>query len=539
MTSTRAFRIPVENLPDLTARFEKLAKRAVKLGVPAPTFTAIAVEETDTAGVLDTWHWVVVEGAAPKFAGWELTAVIALDHAEPDAPNVVTTVGAADLDEILAWRGLGDVCDHCHVDNRGRNKLVVVTHETGERKIVGTTCLRDFLGHTSPTAIATWAQWIEDAADLREYEERGARTEYRFDPVTYLAWTVRAITDNGWVPRSRGGEALPTADVATELLLLDAGIVKPTRHSPKPDPLLDAELATATDALTWAKAVAPTNDYLANLQAVASKTSLRYSDLGLAASAVTAFQRDHSRAIEKAAVATATAGSVHFGAVKERLDVTGTVTMVRIFEGFYGPTALVKLLIGGNVAVWWCSNVAKAPAQGATVTGKATVKAHEEYEGVAQTVLTRAALTVVEAEAPAPALIDPDVQPLVAAAAPAEAPAPTATTPSPAAAPAATGTGVLLTPAEIVAGARAEYPSETLKAPEPVLAITGRHTRSVKAWWAVNTPDGMFVATDAPAAAVPFDVEHKRTVGAIAALPEIAPLVAHAEAHGIPIQYRI
>lgn len=526
MTTTRAFRIPVENLPDLTARFEKLAKRAVKLGVPAPTFTAIAVEESDTAGVLDTWHWVVVEGDAPKFAGWELTAVIALDHAEPDAPNVVTTVGDADLDEILAWRGLGDVCDHCHVDGRGRNKLVVVTHETGERKIVGTTCLRDFLGHTSPTAIATWAQWIEDAADLREYEERGARTEYRFDPVTYLAWTVRAITENGWVPRSRGDEATPTADVATELLLLAAGVVKPTRHSPKPDPLLDVELATATDALAWAQAVAPTNDYLANLQAVASKTSLRYSDLGLAASAVTAYQRDHSRNIEKAAAAAATAGSVHFGAVKERLDVTGTVTMVRIFEGFYGPTALVKLLIDGNVAVWWCSNVANAPDQGDTVTGKATVKAHEFYEGVAQTVLTRAAFTVVEAETAEAASCDHDAPP-----------APPTAAPSPAAAPVTAGTGVLLTPAEIVAGARAEYPSETLKAPQPVLAIRGRHTRRVYAWWGVTTPDGMFVATEDPPAAVEFDGDRTPTI--LAALPEIAPLVAHAEAHGIPIEYRI
>ncbi len=533
MTTTRAFRIPVENLPDLTARFEKLAKRAVKLGVPAPTFTAIAIEETDTAGVLDTWHWVVVEGDAPKFAGWELTAVIALDHAEPDAPNVVTTVGDADLDEILAWRGLGDVCDHCHVNNRGRNKLVVVTHETGERKIVGTTCLRDFLGHTSPTAIATWAQWIEDAADLREYEERGARTEYRFDPVTYLAWTVRAITDNGWVPRSRVGEATPTADAATHLLLLAARVVKPGRFETIPDDLTADELALAAAALDWAQAVAPTNDYLANLAAVASKTSFRYSDLGIAASAITAYQRDHSRAIEKAAAAAATAGSVHFGAVKERLDVTGTVTMVRIFEGFYGPTALVKLLIDGNVAVWWCSNVANAPDQGDTVTGKATVKSHEFYEGVAQTVLTRAALTVVEAPAPAAgltvhdlALIDPDTPPLVAA--PPAPPAP----PAPVA-----GTGVLLTPAEIVAGARSEYPSETFKAPQPVLAITGRHTRSVKAWWAVDTPDGMFVATEDPPAAVEFDGDRTPTI--LASLPEIAPLVAHAEAHGIPIEYRI
>ncbi len=148
----RGYRIPNENLGALDAKFAKLARRAAKLGVEAPTATHLAVETVETRGAIYTYTWVAVTGVAPKFAGWTLTAVIELDREEPDTPNVVHVVtGEADP----AWRTLAEQCDHCHVAARGRKQLVVVTHDDGTRKIVGTTCLKDFLGHAAPDAIAS------------------------------------------------------------------------------------------------------------------------------------------------------------------------------------------------------------------------------------------------------------------------------------------------------------------------------------------------------------------------------------------------
>lgn len=406
-TTTKVYEIPETNFVRFQEDLAKLAKRADKLGVVAPSFTIVDTEDREVlresinggflrpTGEIRRYYHVTVTGGAPCYAGWTLTAVIELDHEEPDTPNVVDAVGeGVEIDP--AWRTTGDRCDHCGVDGRGRNKLVVVTHESGERKIVGTTCLRDFLGHTSPERIADWATLLadfdpENYVDDDAYGSAGGG-ERRYEPITYLAFVVRSTRENGWTPRSavRFGDTA-TADDAADLFALAAGWFRPGRNEVRPAEPTAAELALATAAHAWG-AEQGGNDYLDNLSAVCQKTSLRRKHIGLAASVVSAYERHLGREAERKAAAEATAASVHVGAVKDRIAIDGTVTFVRFFEGDYGTRALVKILDHGNVLVWWCSNAANAPEVGEVVTGKATVKAHEDYQGTAQTVITRAKL---------------------------------------------------------------------------------------------------------------------------------------------------
>lgn len=414
------FTIPAENMAGLREKLAKLAKRAVKLGVEPPVLTVLETIEypevwypdhgdllvigshrgVETGRIL-TKYVVTVTGEAPRFAGWVLTAVIELDHeaeaagrdAGIEVPHVVHVVeGEADP----AWRLMPERCDHCHVDNRRRNKLVVVTHENGDQAIVGTTCLRDFLGHQAPATVAAWAQYVEDLAEVTDFDPDTftGGGEERWDPVTYLAWVVRAITEFGWVTRGAArydGTVTATADRAVQLALLATGRITPSRNEVRPDMVTDAEKAKATEALAWAAQINPGNEYLANLQAVALKPLWRSDDLGLAASILPGFDRELERTVVRKLAADQFADSVHFGKVKERLDIDGTVTFTKAFENDWGVTVLVKILTAdGNVVVWWCSNPNNAPEIGEHVTGKATVKAHDTYEGIAQTVITRA-----------------------------------------------------------------------------------------------------------------------------------------------------
>ena len=389
------FRIPEQNLASLKAKLARLAKRAAKLGAEAPTLTVHAAEEIHLDnGTVEVFYPVTVTGPAPSFDGWTLDAVIELDHDEPDAPNVVHVLDGVESDP--AWRTLAERCDHCNVDNRRRAKLVVVRHTDGTRKVIGTTCIRDFLGHQAPADVARWAEYVADL-DVADYEDRdfcGERAEQRYDAAEYLGWVVRSCAESGWRPRSAGGYGTPTADDALGQLQLANGLRKPSRGEERPEPLTAAERAEGAAAAAWAAEVAPTNDYLANLNAVALKTSLRHKDLGIAASAVSSYAKAQEREIERAARAESTANSVHVGTVGQRLEFTGTVSYVREIPGDYGTRAMVKILSEGNLLVWWCSNADNAPRQGQTVTGKATVKAHETYQGEVQTVITRAKLEV-------------------------------------------------------------------------------------------------------------------------------------------------
>lgn len=427
MNEDGTYTIPAENLAGLQAKIAKLAKRADKLGVPAPTCTVVETLDIEVRRDIEDAHGhrigsaptgefrrsykVVVTGEAPCYNGWRLTAVIELDHEEPETPNVVGAVPdapEADLD-VAAWRLMSERCDHCGVNNRRRNKLVVVTHEDGEQKVVGSTCLKDFLGHTSPDAIASWAQWLADLDDVvSEFEGSFGGGETRYDPTYFLAWVVRAISEGGWVSRgtARTYDKTATADQAVAMMRFshehpNGETVRGRFYPPLAD-ITEAETAKAAAAWEWA-ATQGGNDYLDNLAAVAAKASLRSNHLGIAASAVSAYDRAQGREIERKARAEATANSTHFGAVGERLELAGTVTFVKEFPGYAydsPPKALVKILTTeGNVVTWWCSNAHKAPEQGDQVAGKATVKDHDTYEGTAQTVVTRAKLEVTEAAA--------------------------------------------------------------------------------------------------------------------------------------------
>lgn len=89
--------------------------------------------------------------------------------------------------------------------------------------------------------------------------------------------------------------------------------------------------------------------------------------------------------------------SQHIGQVGERLELTGKVLSVTQFEKrkfhYYDSTVgnITRLDIGGNIVVYF----GYLAERGDTVTVKATVKTHDEYQGRKQTVITRVKLSNV------------------------------------------------------------------------------------------------------------------------------------------------
>jgi hypothetical protein len=90
--------------------------------------------------------------------------------------------------------------------------------------------------------------------------------------------------------------------------------------------------------------------------------------------------------------------SKHIGTVGERREFELTVNKVFSFDGTYGVTYInICKDVDGNVVIYKGSN---GYEQDETLTVKATVKAHEERDGVKQTLIAR---PVVKTETPAAA----------------------------------------------------------------------------------------------------------------------------------------
>lgn len=93
--------------------------------------------------------------------------------------------------------------------------------------------------------------------------------------------------------------------------------------------------------------------------------------------------------------------SEYVGEIKERIEFEAEVTGVYGTEGHYGHTDIVKFKDGDrNMFTWFASGYTDLE-RGDRITIKGTVKKHDDFKGVKQTVLTRCKFTKFE-------VVDPD-----------------------------------------------------------------------------------------------------------------------------------
>ena len=162
----------------------------------------------------------------------------------------------------------------------------------------------------------------------------------------------------------------------------------------------DADKALAAKALEWARALpeAAENDYLHNLRLVCCADHVTERTAGIAASAVSAYQRYMAEQAERQAVQPSpfkagdklgrklTKKDRDTGATAHPAQV-GLVTMLKHLEF----SCLIKVQTdAGQVLTWFASNLGQDLAVGDRVEVVATVKRCETYRGEPQTILTRA-----------------------------------------------------------------------------------------------------------------------------------------------------
>jgi hypothetical protein len=395
--NSRTFYVPEYNRPKLEAAIEKLNRKAAKLGTDPITLEVLGYEdrESDQFGPVRVFEIAIAGGPEPILGDWELIAKL-----EPAREgNVVKTLlGKTAVPDRYRTERIW--CDHCNLD-RVRHSSYLVRHvTTGEYKQVGTSCLADFTGHGDPELIAQRAEWLGfayDAADEAGYDpdlDRSGRGPERFYLDQYLAWVVATIKRYGWLSRSRAEyRGHSTADTALHFWKTPRQHIEAHNYY---EPT-EADEQEAKAAIAWVRtelaARADLSEYEHNLVLVCSEDSIPFSWIGYAASLIPAYGRE----VEQRTRIENEGGSEWQGAVKERQE-WGPLTLIAVhsFESRFGTCYLYKFQDqSGNVFVWKTGNQYDWQ-QGEQFAGKATVKAHDEYKGVKQTVLTRCAFEVVE-----------------------------------------------------------------------------------------------------------------------------------------------
>lgn len=316
--------IPTAYLPDITARVAKVNRRAEKLGVAGLTLEVSEPFEHVFEYSLDGRHFtkfrataveVSVVGPTVSLAGW--TFVAKVDHAEGGL------VYSAPGHEDVAVRDFAHEanCEHCGI-NRDRNTTYVLQHEDGTLTQVGSTCIKDFLGHDVNLSIAFGA-----AGDIEDEFFGGGFTPDRPPLSHVLAVTNCVIRRDGWTPRSKTGLGATAGQV--ERLLFYSNVDRSERDLYV---VTEEDEEIAEKAREWARGLSnASNDYLYNLSRIAQNDFVTPKSLGLAASLINAYRREVEKDVERKIEREESSPAP---VTDERITVEGTVVKVSWKQGF-------------------------------------------------------------------------------------------------------------------------------------------------------------------------------------------------------------
>ena len=403
-TSPMTFKIPAGNMDGLRGKLESMNRRAAKLGSSpiemreletvsekeyAPDPLAPEVGPMVPTGRMLKFVMVEVIGEAPVYKGWTLVGTLDII---PEVGHLLRLVPGETVP--AEYRTAAGRCDHCKA-SRNRVAHHVVRNEAGEFKMVGSTCIKDFLGGDSVEKVlgelARWGAFGElmGAAEDKDFMGGGSHGGRFIDLVTFLGFAAECIVQFGWMSRGKARDtegATATADDAMNAMFPD-----PREKFTDRVVVSDNSKALAAKALDWALALdaaAKENDYLYNVSVIAQCEALPSKGVGIAASIISAYKRTME---QEAAREYDRVTSAHFGAVKKREVFVLKVLGITTLEGDYGTTFLHRMVDeSGNKATWFSSSVVLE--EGVFLQVKATVKKHDEFKGVKQTVLSRCAV---------------------------------------------------------------------------------------------------------------------------------------------------
>lgn len=426
MTNTAeltTYSIHPENYWKLTGYADDLNKRAVRLGYIAKGEQLITITHVGTKqGPLDDngfpeylFQVVTIEGELPTVGDndWELLGTVSMDRAWGENENAVNLVPGTDATVDEAWYTI-DVCTHCDRNIATRQKLIIVRDTDGNVELVGTTCIKDYLGWNSVENFASWLNNFDElvtACDTEEWFDirPGCKDPYVVSLTDVVSAALVCIAAYGWSSAKSTNPTRGSVESYVWPTTLDRKSGLTTRDYINADAAKAGfDLDTLNDKLAYVMGWLADQDFDKDneferkiMQLVDRRNGgLRRNELGIACYlAEMPYATEARRAERKAAVdareaakaerTEASTAAGYLGEIKDRVEVAIEVASVKHLENNWGSTTLIKGKTNlGQVVTWFASGY-KDIAPGTLMAGKATIKKLDEFNGELQTVVTR------------------------------------------------------------------------------------------------------------------------------------------------------
>lgn len=378
----------VVNVPEsrwewFKGKFDALARKAKKLTDESPSIMVIGQHFAETPTNKNFKHKmfeVFVACPEVKIAGWTFCGTI--DHSL-DIGSVLRAVPGKQIPD--QYRGAEPICEHCRV-NRRRRDTYILQNDEGIYKQVGRSCLRDFTGHASPEQLARFAELLAQIPSLvsaaRDDYSNDTR-DYRYiDTLDFATHVAREVRVNGWVSKARAAASdLEATAVSASTNYAKKGTIY---HSPVTE--FDRQLAQ--EAIEWAcnfgEDGSDISDWEYNSRVVAMSPAIEYRHTGILSSIVGVY---FDRKTKREAEAAKPKANAFVGEVGARMTIEA---VLKYHSANEFSVRYVFETEDGNTLVWFSSKGGIGHRRGEKLKMTFTVKAHNEYKGVNQTLITRA-----------------------------------------------------------------------------------------------------------------------------------------------------
>lgn len=394
------YTVYANQVEEVTKRLDRMAKKAARYHIPfsykvgeeypkkVPVYDYDEVNHCEY--LKNTYTVAAVDISLEceeliRASGWKVLAHI--EHG--DQGNIVTGIGCDSIKN--EWYKAPARCDHCNT-NRKRSVTFIVENENGEQKQVGKSCLKEYTGISPDTAIM-WAE-VRGMFPVIEIREGwpGLVCVQMDETKTVLAHAYDSIKKSGYGRRDSDNSTF--RDVLERL-----------KHSPDPG---EEALKAAEKMIEWLKDVGDrfdredstvwkeAGDLERNCVPFARSGYVKRQQIGRLCYIPVSYSKHIQYLMEterKREARKKEADSQYVGEIGQRISFTATtVTELASWDTQYGRTFLYKLTDeAGNVFVWFASGCYQT---GVDIPVTGTIKAHNERDGIKQTVLTRCKFSI-------------------------------------------------------------------------------------------------------------------------------------------------
>lgn len=349
----------------------------------------------DEHGNMVTTRFIIIEAeGVAKVNGWRFIAQI------DSTPNGNIINKAVDVEIPERYYNCEPTCEHCNRKRHRKSVYIVQNIETGEFKMVGKSCLKDFTNGMDAEAVASYTSMFEELIQ-GETPMDGCYIEKRYNTQEYLRYIAETIRHFGYVKTAKVGQS--TKDKAADYFgyyhgwfnsVFDKAIREKIEKEIK-EYGINADrpenFEEVKEALEWLDSQNEDNNYIHNLKVACSLDYISYKHFGIVASLFPTFNKDLEKQAEIKAQKEVDAKSEHQGKVGDRIEVT--VADIRIVTGWstqFGYTYIYKITDDkGNIYTWKTQKYFNEDKYDSIKTIKGTVKEHNEFRGIKQTELTR------------------------------------------------------------------------------------------------------------------------------------------------------